>query len=80
MTPMKIETKLKEINELLDKAQPHLIYCMEDELTGRNSFEGDDHDFVKNIEQKIALRNHAPYFIETLKWLLEDLTVEDNDS
>ena len=68
--------KLNEINELLDQVQPDLICDMDEELTGRNSQDGKYDDFVKNIEQKIALRNHAPFFIETLKAHLELLLEE----
>ena len=63
--------KANEFIKMLDQVEPDLIWSMEEELVGRNSHEGNDVDFVKNLEQKIALRNHAPFFIETLKAHLE---------
>jgi len=63
--------KANEFIKMLDQVEPDLIWSMEEELVGRNRDEGNDDDFVKNLEQKIALRNHAPFFIETLKAHLE---------
>ena len=63
--------KANEFIKMLDQVEPDLIWSMEEELVGRNRDEGNDADFVKNLEQKIALRNHAPFFIETLKAHLE---------